>query len=71
MPLLGPRMKRKGKTMRIVFAALILAAALSVTAVGLFAATDADKDRATHAILGESDGSPLALPAFGGERLSL
>ena len=57
--------------MRIVFAALILAAALSVTAVGLFAATDADKDRATHAILGESDGSPLALPAFGGERLSL
>lgn len=58
--------------MRILLAALILgAASLSVTAVGLFAATVADKDHAAHAVLGELDGSPLDLPAFGGERLAL
>jgi hypothetical protein len=55
--------------MRIALAALILgAASLSVTAVGFFAATVADKDHAAHAMLG---GSPVNSPALGAERLAL
>jgi hypothetical protein len=62
----------KGTTMRIVLAALILAAALfSATAVGIFAATVAEKDHATHIIIGEPAGSPLAFAAYAGERLAL
>jgi hypothetical protein len=58
--------------MRTVLTVLILAAALfSVMAIGLFAATVAEKDHATHIIIGEPDGSPLAFAAYAGEHLAL
>jgi hypothetical protein len=58
--------------MRIAIAALILAAAsFGVTAVGMFAATVAEKDHAAHATVGEPLGSPLDSEVYGGQRLAL
>jgi hypothetical protein len=46
-------------------------ALFSVTAIGMFAATVAEKDHAAHAIIGEPIEPPLASAAYGGEHLAI
>ncbi|MGO9673715.1 MAG: hypothetical protein ACLPSF_06035 [Methylocella sp.] len=58
--------------MRTALAILMLVAALfSVTAVGIFAATIAEKDHEAHMIIGAPLRSPLASAAHGGGHLEI